>query len=121
VKLSVDVLRSAYAYLAETEPFVEWNLPDAEDVEFCVTDKPRVQGECHTRVIGAGVSFSFQIDICRRFHTHSDSLLRTMAHEMVHVHQRRNCINLTKKAHGRDFHALANEVCAAHGFDPGQF
>src|ERR1700678_58102 len=116
MQITVDILRSGNAYLAETEPFVGWNLHDAEDVEFCVVDKPRTQGECHTRVVGAH-KFEFRIDISKRHHTHTDSLLRTMAHEMVHVHQRRNCINLTKRAHGQDFWALAAEVCTAHGFD----
>jgi hypothetical protein len=120
MKLTKDVLRAAYAYLAETEPFVGWNLPDAEDVEFKVTQKSRVQGEMHTYVVGDN-AFKFRIDVSDIKHNHTFSLMMTMAHEMVHVHQRRNCINLTAKAHGQDFMVLAAEVCAAHGFDPGQF
>lgn len=122
MKLTPDILRAAYAYLAETEPFVGWNLPDAEDVVFKVTNKTRVHGECHTMEHGLRTCrFSFAIDISQPKHLYTASLMMTMAHEMVHVHQRHSCINLTKKAHGKDFRALAKEVCDAHGFDPGQF
>jgi len=118
--LTVDAMRAAYAYLAETEPFKDWNLHDAEDVEFKVTRIARVYGETHTTVRDDG-KFEFTIDLSGVKHTHTASIMVTMAHEMVHVHQRHNCINLTNKAHGADFHALAAEVCTAHGFDPGQF
>jgi hypothetical protein len=120
VQLSQDILRAAYAYLAETEPFVGWHLPDAEDVKFTVTQSLRVHGETHTCVVGPE-KFEFKIDISAIKHQHTQSLMLTMAHEMVHVHQRHNCINLTPRAHGKDFRVLAAEVCAVHGFDPGQF
>jgi 3-hydroxy-3-methylglutaryl CoA synthase len=114
------MLRAAYAYLAETPPFNGWNLPDQEDIEFRVTNTNRVHGELHT-LIDENEKFKFTIDISRKGHTHTASLILTMAHEMVHVHQRHNRINVTSVSHGKDFKILAKEVCDEHGFDPGQF
>ncbi len=120
MELTPETLRAAYAYLDATPPFNGWNLPDPEDVEFRVTQKSRTHGETHTVILG-GTKFKFKIDISGKKHNHTASLILTMAHEMVHVHQRYNKINLTRSTHGKDFMALAKEVCDAHGFDPGQF
>ena len=122
--LTEDILRAAYAYLAETPPFNKWNLPDAEDVKFVVGTRGRDQGECRTVVYSQGTPderCDFTIMISKWHHNYTFTLLQTMAHEMVHVHQRHNCINRGKRSHGTDFKALALEVCECHGFDPGQF
>lgn len=120
MKLTPEILRGAYAYLVETPPFCEWNLPDAEDVTFTVTGTRNPYGLCRTTGTEWG-KHTFEIKISGVAHTQTDTLLVTMAHEMVHVHQRHNCINRSKRSHGADFKALAAEVCAAHGFDLGQF
>lgn len=119
MRLTNEVLQAAYAYLNETGPFVDWNLPDAEDVYFQVTNWKNVQGQCNTVIFGD--KYQFRIQISQRFHLYTFSLMQTMAHEMVHMHQRQNCRNHGKQSHGADFQALAREVCAYHGFDPGQF
>ena len=51
---------------------------------------------------------------------HSDDIIKTLAHEMVHVHEFKNGLD-HYWVHGKVFKALAKEVCDAHGFDIGQF
>lgn len=122
MKITPEILRAAYAYLAETPPFCEWNLPDADDVTFKVTGAQCPYGICKTFGKSWNVdNHRYEIHVSGRSHTQTDSLFVTMAHEMVHVHQRQNRINRTKRTHGPDFKALAAEVCAEHGFDLGQF
>jgi hypothetical protein len=112
-----DNLRAAYNYLSETEPFVNWNLPDADDVTFFVDTKSvRHSGRCYPLQEDG----HYRIEISSKFHHHTLSLMETMAHEMVHVHEFHNGIPV-KRHHGKTFKLLAAEVCAIHGFDPGKF
>jgi hypothetical protein len=113
--LTPDILRAAYAYLAETPPFDGWHMPDAEDVKFEVIGGGGYNGWCEFPWKATG---QFRIQISGKYHKHSVSTLRTVAHEMVHVHMFRTKMGMR---HGKVFKALAAEVCAAHGFDPGEF
>lgn len=116
MKVTPENARAAYAFLAETEPFVGWNLPDADDIRFFVEAHASHCGICN-RYIPSG----FSIGITDSRHWHSNSLLMTMAHEMIHVHEYQTGLRVTSTKHGKVFKALAKEVCDAHGFDPGQF
>jgi hypothetical protein len=118
--LTPDILRAAYMYLDATPPFNGWNLPDAEDVEFVVTKTKKEQGCCHCFKTLDGLTTRFMIEISTTYHKYTLSLLGTMAHEMVHLHE--FMVGFNKyRMHGKVFKALAKEVCDAHGFDPGQF
>src|ERR1700681_4999961 len=116
MNLTPEILRAAYNYLSETEPFHGWNMPDAEDLKFVVTHGRARQGRCcldHNSAI---------IEISDAYHKHTSSLMETMAHEMIHLHHYQSGLKKTKHSwHGKVFWAFAREVCAAHGFDPGQF
>lgn len=111
---SSETLRSAYNYFNETPPFNKWNLPDGDDVEFKVTRERGTYG-WHTfdgkkhviAVSSASVS-------------HTMTLLSTMAHEMVHVHERSNGA-CGVAGHGKAFKRWAAQVAKAHGFDPKGF
>ena len=106
--LTPQVLRQAYDLLSATEPFVRWNLPDAEDVKFTVAkdrtcfgwhDK-KAKGPHRIAVSSARVGTLFV-------------LLATMAHEMVHVHEFQ--IGLRGAAENTvSFKKFAAEVCKAH-------
>jgi hypothetical protein len=125
MQLTPEILRAAYNYLSETEPFNKWNLPDGEDIGFKVT-KPakgtgRAMGCTHCIIHDPGDRCEFSIDISENHHHHTASLMLTLAHEMIHVHQRHNCVNRGKNSHDAAFKKYALEVCASHGFDPGQF
>ena len=49
-----------------------------------------------------------------------NTVLMTVAHEMVHMIQHRNC-TLTNNHHDRTFHRLAKKVCDIHGWDQKLF
>jgi hypothetical protein len=117
VDLTPDILRAAYEYLAETGPFSRWNLPHAEDVRFQVTRSNNVHGSCSPPCERRP---HYVFALSARRHSHTSSIMVTMAHEMVHAHMFESRLG-DWRAHGDTFNALAKEVCDAHGFDPGQF
>lgn len=111
--LDLDVLRRSYDYLNVTEPFRRWNLPDAEDITFTVANDRNHHGWLTTKrrrkprltISAAAVGQTL-------------SLMATMAHEMIHLHQYLTGMPLT---HGSAFDKLKAEVCRRHGFDPKAF
>lgn len=112
--LTPEILRTAYDFLTTTLPFNRWNLPDGEDVVFRVVRNPKVfadylhsRGKHVIRVSGATVG-------------HTETLLRTMAHEMIHLHEQQAGM-ATANQHTKAFWKLAARVCRYHGFDPKSF
>lgn len=111
--LSRDALRAAYNYLNETPPFNRWNLPDGDDVGFRVVKDQsiygwhRLDGDKNTIGISAAKV------------GHTASLMFVMAHEMIHLHERRQCPGAT--GHSAAFQRWAAQVCLIHGFDPKGF
>jgi hypothetical protein len=114
--LSRDVLAAAYDYLCTTQPFSEWNLPDSEDVKFRVIKSPDVRGWYLL-----GQDGSHTIAISSRCIGRTQSLIETVAHEMVHLHQGDVKMDTPNAQHNRAFWKLADIVCEAHGFDPKLF
>ena len=110
--MTPDTLRACYNFLAETLPFRNWNLPDGDDVEFRVVRDPTVFG-WYIRENGKHI-----IGVSRMF-KHTDTLVQTMAHEMVHLHEHNS--GPCGKGHSRAFRKWADQVCKHHGFDPGTF
>lgn len=114
IKLTPEVLAAAYDLLLTLEPFVEWNLPPSEDVRFKVIRSVNNRGwykfdnNWHT------------IAISQRCVGHTISLIEVMAHEMLHLHQRHNCLE-TSGMHNKSFLLEAERICAIHGFDPALF
>jgi predicted SprT family Zn-dependent metalloprotease len=110
LKLTPEVLRAAYAYLDETQPFAAWNLPDPDDVKFVVTSDAAVQGYAARN--------PFEIGISRRLVGSTDTLMFIMAHEMVHFHADRA---KERNPHGPMFRRAAKQVCDVHLFDIKNF
>lgn len=111
--LTPDLLRAAYNFLNESPPFSRWNLPDGEDVNFrVVRDRTRY---AYHQLDDDKHSISFSSLIVG----HNSTLIRTMAHEMVHVHERRSDCNAT--GHSNAFNKWGAQVCKYHGFDPKDF
>lgn len=111
--LTRDVLAAAYDFLAATEPFCRWNLPDSDDVVFRVVRDPAIRGkyQWHGRHV---------ISISGRSIGHTISLMETMAHEIVHLHE--EAAGMSGPAeHGAAYGKLAAAVCKVHGFDPKLF
>lgn len=112
--LSLETLAAAYDYLRTTEPFSRWNLPDAEDIQF------RVVRDRHLRGWYDLDGKRHRISISSSCVGRTDSLIETMAHEMVHLHQRHaGCDDHGE--HGRAFRKLADQVCKIHGWDERLF
>lgn len=113
--LTTEALRAAYDLLNATPPFSRWNLPDGEDIEFKVVRDPRCYG-WYQRRRGRHV-----IAVSRRMVGYTSTLLRTMAHEMVHVHEGHTGVDKARVEHSAAFRKWAAQVCRVHGFDPRDF
>lgn len=113
--LTRETLAAAYDYLCTTPPFNKWNLPESADIEFKIIRSIHFRGWYSTNANGRHV-----IAISSRCIGRTTSLLETMAHEMVHLHQGDVRME-TKGIHNRAFWILAERVCRYHGFDPRLF
>lgn len=117
--LNPEILRAAYDYLRTTLPFCNWNLPDGEDVRFKVTQSAKFLGEC---VIFPDKKRDPLINISARYIGRTETLMETMAHEMIHLYQGET--KMWKRAgreHDAAFYTIAEQVCKIHGFDPKTF
>lgn len=110
--LTPQVLVAAYDFLRVTPPFRGWKLPHSDVVEFHVLRNPGVMGEYSTE---AG---KHRIGISSATVGATDTLIRTMAHEMTHLYQQ---LQGRDPAHGADFRRYAQRVSRHHGFDPKAF
>lgn len=112
--LTPATLEAAYELLRATPPFKGWRMPEADEVEFVVS---------RTAALGsAGRTAGGQryIAISGARHAHLATLLPTMAHEMVHLHDQ-STGGRDDVEHGATFRRLAAQVCRHHGFDPKWF
>jgi hypothetical protein len=98
----------AYEFLASLAPIKSWKLPPSQDVEFRVRAWERFYGEYDERGI---------ITISSAKHGHIDTLLRTMAHEMIHQKLHLSGYPHWESHDGR-FLELAHSVATELGFDP---
>lgn len=114
LSLTPETCARAYDYLASTPPFCRWNLPDSEDVMFKVTRSPGFYG----RYSRAGKKVLIEVSAASVGHT--TTLMETMAHEMVHLHEGR-VGDRGKGEHSAAFKKWGLQVCRHHGFDPRRF
>ena|SRR3990167_5353870 len=119
--LTPEALRASYEYLRSTKPFNGWNLPAAEEVEMKVVSISDIAGDHstyrrqHWKKYGRHI-----IRISDKTVSSTDRLLRTMAHEMIHVGQE-ECGTATKGEHNKDFYKRLQAVAHIHGFDSKWF
>lgn len=113
--LTPAVLRAAYDYLATTPPFDKWNLPDGDDVTFRVARDPQLFGWCDRK------RGRWLIAISETTVGHTATLLETMAHEIVHMHEDGTGAGRGKGQHSAAFKKWAAQVSQIHGFDPKRF
>jgi len=113
MKLTAEHVKAMYGCLVDLPPFNKWNLPDKHDVDFRVLKTPRWHADHwkdsghHIRVSSARCSHAF-------------TLLRDVAHEMVHLHLKHNKIH-ERHDHGIAFRTAASLVCRELGLDPLEF
>lgn len=118
LSLTSDMLVRAYEFLRTTEPFRLWRMPHADEVSFSV-DRNREWLGCFYVRAGAFNTVP-HINISDKCVGHTDTLMRAMAHEMIHLVQwYKQTAN--RAAHNADFRVRADRVCRAHGWDPKLF
>jgi len=110
--LTPAILEAAYEFLRATPPFVRWRLPHADEVELRV---------CRTRqwmgLFDSGSDDRSRISVSSARIGHTDTLLRSVAHEMIHLYQFERG-TATASEHNAEFFRLAAQIARHHGFDP---
>jgi len=107
--LTPDRIRSMYDFLASCPPFDRWNLPAGEDVTFRRTRAKMVRGWYDKRkgkhVIALNPRFILTLEL----------MMRTIAHEMIHLHEQETEM-ATREQHTKAFMILSRRVCKAFGW-----
>ena len=110
-----ETLAAAWDFLRTVEPVKDWKLPPAEQVEFRVT-KDRNNLGAHTTYKWTKEHIIYISASCV---SHCDTLLRVLAHEMVHAAMAEAGNNPT--AHNRAYLERAIALCFNMGWDPKAF
>jgi hypothetical protein len=111
--LTPEMLEAAYEFLRTSEPFRRWKLPHADDIAFRITRHADRFGEFEAGDPPA-------ISVSDRIVGHTQTLLMTLAHEMIHLrHHRLGARNDVE--HGTRFRRDAAHVCRHHGWDAKAF
>ena len=103
-------LQKAYDFLATCPPFSTWNLPDSDEVKFKVMRARDRYGDYHLNDKRQHV-----IRISARHVTSVRALMATMAHEMIHLHEKESGIE-RRSQRSEAFKLLAAKVCEVCGF-----
>jgi len=111
ITITTATLIAAYELLRTTPPFIGWKLPDAGKIEFAVLRDRSTFGDCDGETLR----------VSSGRHGHLTTLLATVAHEMIHLHQMRRRLETPNTEHNADFRKRAARVCRLHGFDPKVF
>ena len=115
IVLTPKILEGAYEFLRTTPPFYRWKLPSGASIRFSVVRDPNLRGFYRRRKDGL-----VDIAISARATGHTDTLIETMAHEMIHLYQ-----DIHGQArdgqHNAGWKRAAERVCKVHGFDPKAF
>ena len=116
--LTPQRVAAIYDCLRQFHPFDKWKLPPSDEVEFSVTGRKDVAG-VFDRMYRQPLK-GHKITISYLKHNHFDSIVRTVAHEMVHQAQEIAGMATTSQ-HNEDFLQRAKKVCSSMGWDAGQF
>jgi hypothetical protein len=107
---------SVYAMLREWPPFSGWRLPPAEDVAFHVAKTNRWHAAWWIDPKGV-----HHVEVSEKKHSHLNSLIASVAHEMIHIRQRISRTETPNTEHNAAFLQCGKRVCRVLGFDYGQF
>lgn len=113
--LTPSRIAAVYAMLREMPPFCRWKLPAPSEVKFGVirTDRWYADHGCHG---GRHV-----IRVSQAKHHTLDGLVRTVAHEVIHMHQSMRGTETKGAEHNAEFRRIAARVCQIHAWDGGSF
>lgn len=113
MKLTPLVLKEIYSMLMVCEPFTRWNLPLPDEVQFIVTDENDAMG---TYLYDDGEKFAHIITISKARCGFLDTVIRTMAHEMIHA-SRHDTITDAWYKHDATFKRRAKAIGQELGLD----
>lgn len=108
-------LPGAYTYLRLTEPFSSWDLPEADEIKFVVTNESGAYGWFRPE---DGVP---TIGVSAKNIGSTDYLLPLMGHEMIHLYQWLAKTTTSNTQHNAEFRRLAKKVCRAHEWSEKEF
>jgi hypothetical protein len=114
LRLTPQMLAAAYDFLRTSQPFSGWKLPESDAVAFTVNHHKYWFGSHQ----GAETCL---ITISDATVGHTSTLIRVMAHEMIHLRQYLHGEESRKISHNRDFRRKAALICKIHGFDEKAF
>lgn len=112
--ITPHMMEAGYDYLRTTPPFRGWHMPPAEEVTFHV-----FAGHIH----GADYLKTAQghrIRMNSNWVGSTQSLMKNLMHEMVHLHLEIACPT-DQAHHGQRFKRKAALVCRYHCLDPKTF
>lgn len=107
IAITEATIKAAYELLRTCEPFLGWKLPEPSELVFMVLRSSDYYGDCD----------GSKIRISSGRHGQLNTLLATVAHEMIHLHQMRRKLETENTQHNEDFIKRAAKVCRIHGFD----
>lgn len=111
ITITRATLIAAYELIRTTKPFIGWKLPHADEIKFEVVRTKNFYADCDGDVIRVSAAK----------HGRVDTLLATIAHEAIHLHQMRHGLETANVQHNADWHKRANRVCRLHAWDRKTF
>ena len=112
MKLTPASCRAVYEMLIQVHPFNKWRMPPSIEVVFKVNDDPTCYGQYEPD--------PHIITLSRAKLEHLDNIIKTMAHEMVHLKLYKSK-SKSWNTHDENFLKLAVIVSEEFGFDPKEF
>lgn len=111
--MTPDTIEAQYLALRTTRPFRKWGLPDPDDIAFCVLASRDRMGHFRGAITGP-----HEIGISMRRVGTIDTLIRVLAHEMIHLFQELTKTTTANTEHNAAFRRISAEVARHHCFDP---
>ena len=114
MNLTSTILKNIYIMLVVCTPFDKWNMPLPEQIRFIVDFDPDVMG---TYLYDDGGKHEHIITISAARCGFLETVIRTMAHEMIHA-SRWETSTCAWQKHDKTFKHRAKMVANELGFDP---
>ena len=114
MKLTPTILRNIYSFLYCCEPFVRWKMPLPEEINFIVDLDFNTMG---TYMYDTDAKYEHTITISSARCGHLDTVIRTLAHECIHM-SRAGTVSDAWLKHDRTFRNRAHRISSELGFDP---
>ncbi len=109
-----EQVAAVYDCLRAFPPFAGWRLPPSDEIEIHIGVQEDAYAIYHRTGDQHGITVSMLLV------TDWSTLVETVAHEMVHLHQARAGTE-TRAEHNREWRRLAAKVCASFGWNVERF